>query len=124
MKARTQAVSFHVVSTAFFITAYVTSISNRLDGVATAIACVTGLVALAFLMIERHVKSRVRIGEQALIALEQRLSDRLQLEPVRVTFNVRHVQRQVRFVTGVVQVTYVLNSAAWFVAAAYSAFKS
>lgn len=124
-KVRVQAINFHVVSAAFFITAYLTCLAGHLNWVATAVALVAALSALGFLSTERQLRGRIMVGEKALVALEELLSDRLKVDSVRVTFYVRHgaASRKVRYIAAVVQAAYFFASAAWLVAAAYGAFR-
>ena len=67
----------------------------------------------------------IMVGEKALMALEEILSERLMVESVRVTFTVRRSaeMRKVRYMAKLVYAKYVLDIVVWLVAAVYAAAK-
>src|SRR4051812_42894085 len=76
LKGRIQAISFYVASVSFMVAAYVAAITatKSVPGVAAGIAFVGGVgSSLAFGFIDKRFSESMKIGEDALRLLEEKL---------------------------------------------------
>jgi hypothetical protein len=117
-KSFIQVLNFHLIVSAFVVTAYVTAIVNRVNMLAVVMAAGAALAALVVLAIQRRYKRHIQLGEEALAELEKVRAGELGTDTLRLAYRRRSGDGP--FVRRIDLLTFLGTAAWWSVAMVYA----